>query len=161
MVERVIYLALPLVGILARTLSPPPRFIEAERGVSRRAPTPMRQTHEAFHAHPDTPYHRRDASWVRRPPPHPIPYRPPVTHGVTPHVLPSCTSNRVSPPPLARLEPCLVASKMVRGPLRGPGSDPRMPKLRHSPTMPPAHLPRRVAPLPFDPYAPLHARPFQ
>ena len=91
MVERVIYLALPLVGTLAGTLSPP---------------LPVSLGHE-----------------------------------------------RVSPPPLARLEPGFVASKIAIGPLRGPGSDPRTPS---SATPPPCHLPQlplRVAPLPFDPCA--------
>src|SRR5260370_20708691 len=57
------------------------------------------------------------------------------------------------PHPLARLELRLIMSKIVRGPLRGPGSDPRTPS---SATPPPCHLPsspRRVAPLPFDPCA--------
>jgi len=64
---------------------------------------------------------------------------PPTRHARrdTPAFYHRFSSSGFSPPQLARLERCFVASKMVSGPLRGPGSDPRT----SNPTPPPpCHL---------------------
>src|SRR5882762_4179829 len=112
MADRVIFAALPLVGTLVCTLTPsPPVSLNVNVGLSRHAPTPMRQPHQPFHALPNTPYHRRDDWCVRRPPP------PPHTLPPTHHARrdnPSfyhCFSSSVFPHPLARLEQCYFGAR--------------------------------------------------
>jgi len=105
-------------------------------GLSRHAPTPMRQPHKPFHALPDTPCHQRDGLCVRRPPPPPHTL-PPTRHARrdNPSFLPSFFFKRVSPPAGA-VQTVLLWGKIVTGPLRGPVSDPRTPKPNCSPTIP-------------------------
>src|SRR5882762_7475384 len=138
MADRVIFAALPLVGTLVCTLTPsPPVSLNVNVGLSRHAPTPMRQPHQPFHALPNTPYHRRDDWCVRRPPPPPHTL-PPTHHARRDNpTFYHCFSSSVFPHPLAHLEPSLIASKIAIGPLRGPVSDPRTPS---STTPPPCHL---------------------
>jgi len=150
----VIFAALPLVGTLVCTLTPsPPVSLNVNVGLSRHAPTPMRQPHKSFHALPDTPCHQRDGLCVRRPPPPPHTL-PPTRHARRDN--PSFYhhfSSSVFPHPLAQFKQCYFGARSsqarfgVQSVIHAPPS----------PTAPPPYqphqLPRRVAPLPFDPYA--------
>ena len=146
MVDRVICLSLPLV----RTLSPtPPHFIEARtRGVTsakisfRSLCTPL-YTLSRWHCV------YRPSSKVACS----VPCIKFLNADVTPLVLPSFFLQACFPTRLRVSNFISLPARWSSVPLRGPVSDPRIPHSNHSPTMPPSQLPRRVAPLPFDPCA--------